>query len=262
MNAYERVMAARDSKRNLGAYYIYNILDDFIELHGDRNFADDAAVVGGIGMLNGIPVTAIAMERGNSIEERMKRNFGCPSPEGYRKALRLMKQAEKFRRPVICIINSSGAYCGISAEERGQGEAIAKNLMDMMTLKTPVISVVAGEGGSGGALALSVADKIIMFENAVYSVISPEGCASILWKDAKQAPAAAEALKLTAQDLYDLKITDKIISEDGKTAEQICTNLKNELVNSIKEISAEPDTVILQKRYNKFRKIGTDVFID
>lgn len=262
MNAYERVMAARDSKRNLGAYYIYNILDDFIELHGDRNFADDAAVVGGIGMLNGIPVTAIAMERGNSIEERMKRNFGCPSPEGYRKALRLMKQAEKFRRPVICIINSSGAYCGISAEERGQGEAIAKNLMDMMTLKTPVISVVAGEGGSGGALALSVADKIIMFENAVYSVISPEGCASILWKDAKQAPAAAEALKLTAQDLSDLKITDKIISEDGKTPEQICANLKNELVNSIKEISAEHDTVILQKRYNKFRKIGTDVFSD
>ncbi len=257
VNAYERVMAARDSKRNLGAFYIYNILDDFIELHGDRNFADDAAIVGGIGMLNGTPVTAIAMERGNSIQERMKRNFGCPSPEGYRKALRLMKQAEKFKRPVICIINSSGAYCGITAEERGQGQAIAENLMQMMTLKTPVIAIVAGEGGSGGALALSVADKIIMLENAVYSVISPEGCASILWKDAKQAPAAAEALKLTAQDLYELKITDEVIAEDGKTPEQICENLRNELIKSINELKAKSEKDMLAERYNKFRKIGS-----
>ncbi len=256
MNAYERVMAARDSKRNLGAYYIYNILDDFIELHGDRGFADDAAIVGGIGMLNGTPVTAIAMERGNSIEERMKRHFGCPSPEGYRKALRLMKQAEKFKRPIICIINSSGAYCGITAEERGQGEAIAKNLMDMMTLKTPVIAVVAGEGGSGGALALSVADRIIMLENAVYSVISPEGCASILWKDAKQAPAAAEALKLTAHDLYELKITDEIIPEGERMPEEICANLKDELVKAVKEISSESESDMLRNRYDKFRKIG------
>lgn len=256
MNAYERVMAARDSKRNLGAYYIYNILDDFIELHGDRGFADDAAIVGGIGMLNGTPVTAIAMERGNSIEERMKRHFGCPSPEGYRKALRLMKQAEKFKRPIICIINSSGAYCGITAEERGQGEAIAKNLMDMMTLKTPVIAVVAGEGGSGGALALSVADRIIMLENAVYSVISPEGCASILWKDAKQAPAAAEALKLTARDLYELKITDEIIPEGERMPEEICANLKDELVKAVKEISSESESDMLRNRYDKFRKIG------
>ena len=256
MNAYERVMAARDSKRNLGAYYIHNILDDFIELHGDRGFADDAAIVGGIGMLNGTPVTAIAMERGTSIEERMKRHFGCPSPEGYRKALRLMKQAEKFKRPIICIINSSGAYCGITAEERGQGEAIAKNLMDMMTLKTPVIAVVAGEGGSGGALALSVADRIIMLENAVYSVISPEGCASILWKDAKKAPAAAEALKLTAHDLYELKITDEVIPEGERTPEEICANLKDELVKAVKEISAESETDMLKNRYDKFRKIG------
>lgn len=256
MNAYERVTAARDGKRNLGAYYIYNILDDFIELHGDRGFADDAAIVGGIGMLNGTPVTAIAMERGNSIEERMKRHFGCPSPEGYRKALRLMKQAEKFKRPVICIINSSGAYCGITAEERGQGEAIAKNLMDMMTLKTPVIAVVAGEGGSGGALALSVADRIIMLENAVYSVISPEGCASILWKDAKQAPTAAEALKLTAHDLYDLNITDEVIPEGERTPEQICSNLKDELIKALKEITAESEADMLKNRYDKFRKIG------
>ena len=167
----------------------------------DRRFSDDGAIIGGIGYLNEMPVTVIAMERGTTIEERMKRNFGCPSPEGYRKALRLMKQAEKFNRPVICIINSSGAYCGIGAEERGQGLAIAENLMEMMTLKTPVVSVVTGEGGSGGALALSVADSIFMLENAVYSVISPEGCASILWKDSSKAPDVAEALKLTAKDL-------------------------------------------------------------
>lgn len=257
MNAYEKVTAARDSKRNLGAFYIYNILDDFIELHGDRTFSDDAAVVGGIGMIGNIPVTAIAMERGNSIEDRLKRHFGCPSPEGYRKALRLMKQAEKFKRPVVCIINSSGAYCGITAEERGQGRAIAENLMDMMTLKTPVIAVVAGEGGSGGALALSVADKIIMLENAVYSVISPEGCASILWKDAKQAPAAAEALKLTAHDLYELHVSDKIITETDRTPEQICAELKAELLKYITEISSKPENVMLQNRYDKFRKIGS-----
>lgn len=257
MNAYEKVTAARDSKRNLGAFYIYNILDDFIELHGDRTFSDDAAVVGGIGMIGNIPVTAIAMERGNSIEDRLKRHFGCPSPEGYRKALRLMKQAEKFKRPVVCIINSSGAYCGITAEERGQGRAIAENLMDMMTLKTPVIAVVAGEGGSGGALALSVADKIIMLENAVYSVISPEGCASILWKDAKQAPAAAEALKLTAHDLYELHVSDKIITETDRTTEQICAELKTELLKYITEISSKPENVMLQNRYDKFRKIGS-----
>lgn len=203
-----------------------------------------------------MPVTVIAMERGTTIEERMKRNFGCPSPEGYRKALRLMKQAEKFNRPVICIINSSGAYCGIGAEERGQGLAIAENLMEMMTLKTPVVSVVTGEGGSGGALALSVADSIFMLENAVYSVISPEGCASILWKDSSKAPDAAEALKLTAKDLHKFGIVETIIDEENRTNEEICDELKVKLVKEIKRLSKLDIDDLLDDRYEKFRKIG------
>lgn len=257
MNAYERVALARDGKRPSGAYFINQMITDFVEFHGDRRFADDGAIVGGIGYLNDIPVTIIAMERGTSIEERMKRNFGCPSPEGYRKALRLMKQAEKFKRPVICIINSSGAYCGISAEERGQGLAIAENLMEMMTLKTPVISVVTGEGGSGGALALSVADKIFMLENAVYSVISPEGCASILWKDAAKAAEAAEALKLTAGDLYSFGIADKVISEQNRSYEEICSDLKNQLYAEFAELRKIDLTNLCENRYDKFRKIGS-----
>lgn len=257
MNAYERVALARDGKRPSGAYFINQMITDFVEFHGDRRFADDGAIVGGIGYLNDIPVTIIAMERGTSIEERMKRNFGCPSPEGYRKALRLMKQAEKFKRPVICIINSPGAYCGISAEERGQGLAIAENLMEMMTLKTPVISVVTGEGGSGGALALSVADKIFMLENAVYSVISPEGCASILWKDAAKAAEAAEALKLTAGDLYSFGIADKVISEQNRSYEEICSDLKNQLYAEFAELRKIDLTNLCENRYDKFRKIGS-----
>ena len=240
-NAYARVQAARDGKRPMGGYYIEHMIDGFIELHGDRKFKDDKAIVGGIGFLSGIPVTVIAMERGDNITERMQRHFGCPAPEGYRKALRLMKEAEKFKRPVICFIGSSGAYCGIDAEERGQGQAIADNLMEMMTLKTPIIAVVAGEGGSGGALALSVADKIVMLENAVYSVISPEGCASILWKDAKMAPEASAALKLTAQDLYNFNIADKIIKESGLSYEQVSDRLKDVLVNYLKELTAVSD---------------------
>ena len=181
VTAYNRVQAARDSHRPMGGYYIGRMVDNFVELHGDRRYGDDAAIVSGIGFINDKPVTVIAMERGATIEERMKRHFGCPTPEGYRKALRLMKEAEKFRRPVICFIGSSGAYCGIDAEERGQGEAIAENLFEMMGLKTPIISVIVGEGGSGGALALGVGDTVVMLENSIYSVISPEGCASILW---------------------------------------------------------------------------------
>ena len=207
-------------------------------------------------LVNEMPVTVIAMERGTTIEERMKRNFGCPSPEGYRKALRLMKQAEKFNRPVICIINSSGAYCGIGAEERGQGLAIAENLMEMMTLKTPVVSVVTGEGGSGGALALSVADSIFMLENAVYSVISPEGCASILWKDSSKAPDAAEALKLTAKDLHKFGIVETVIDEENRTNEEICDELKVKLVKEIKRLSKLDIDDLLDDRYEKFRKIG------
>ncbi len=257
MNAYERVTHARDGKRPSGAYYIDKMITDFIELHGDRRFADDGAIMGGIGYLDNIPVTIIAMERGTAIEERMKRNFGCPSPEGYRKALRLMKQAEKFHRPVICLINSPGAYCGIGAEERGQGLAIAENLMEMMTLKTPVISVVTGEGGSGGALALSVADTIFMLENAVYSVISPEGCASILWKDSAKAAEAAEALKLTAHDLREFGIIEGVIPEENRSHEEISSELKTKIINEIKRLSSLSYEDLCAARYEKFRKIGT-----
>lgn len=256
MNSYQRVLNARDSKRPSGAYFINRMITKFIEFHGDRRFSDDGAIIGGIGYLNEMPVTVIAMERGTTIEERMKRNFGCPSPEGYRKALRLMKQAEKFNRPVICIVNSSGAYCGIGAEERGQGLAIAENLMEMMTLKTPVVSVVTGEGGSGGALALSVADSIFMLENAVYSVISPEGCASILWKDSSKAPEAAEALKLTAKDLHKFGVVETVISEENRTNEEICDELKVRLVKEIKRLNSLDTAALLDGRYEKFRKIG------
>lgn len=242
----------------MGGYFINAIFDNFIEMHGDKRFGDDGAIVGGIAALGGIPITVIAMERGQSIDERMRRNFGCPSPEGYRKALRLMKQAEKFHRPVICFIGSSGAYCGIGAEERGQGEAIAENLMEMMTLKTPIVSVVVGEGGSGGALALGVADTVIMLENAVYSVISPEGCASILWKDSSRAHEAAEVLKLTAEDLYKFGIIEKIIYEGEKSAEDIGLELKTELLNEINNKSRFTIENLLEHRYNRFRKIGAE----
>ena len=258
MEAYSRVLNARKSQRPMGGYFINAIFDNFIEMHGDKRFGDDGAIVGGIAALGGIPITVIAMERGQSIDERMRRNFGCPSPEGYRKALRLMKQAEKFHRPVICFIGSSGAYCGIGAEERGQGEAIAENLMEMMTLKTPIVSVVVGEGGSGGALALGVADTVIMLENAVYSVISPEGCASILWKDSSRAHEAAEVLKLTAEDLYKFGIIEKIIYEGEKSAEDIGLELKTEILNEINNISRFTIENLLEHRYNRFRKIGAE----
>lgn len=254
--AYDRVTAARSNTRPMGGYYISRMIDDFVELHGDRRYGDDGAIIGGVGFLAGMPVTVIAMERGNTIEERVARHFGCPTPEGYRKALRLMKEAEKFRRPVICFIGSPGAYCGIDAEERGQGEAIAENLYEMMTLKTPIISVIVGEGGSGGALALGVCNTAVMLENAVYSVISPEGCASILWKDSSKAPDAAEALKLTARDLYKFEIVEKVIGEKDRTAEEICCSLKEFLINELKEKSSFSDEQLLEERYNKFRKIG------
>ena len=256
MNAYEKVTRARSASRPSGAYYIARLFDSFYELKGDRRFADDGAIIGGIGYLSGLAVTVIAMERGETIEERMRRNFGCPSPEGYRKALRLMKQAEKFHRPVITFISSPGAYCGIGAEERGQGEAIAENLMEMSALKTPIVAVVLGEGGSGGALALSVADRIFMLEDAVYSVISPEGCASILFKDSAKAPEAAEALKLTAEDLKGFGIADRIIKEDGRTGDEVAEELSAALTAEIKKLSAMGTEKMLDERYNKFRKIG------
>ncbi len=253
---YERVQAARSNSRPAGTYYLNRMIDNFIELHGDRRYGDDGAIVGGVGLLNGRPVTAIAMERGATIEERMKRHFGCPAPEGYRKALRLMKQAEKFCRPVICFIGCPGAYCGMDAEERGQGEAIAENLYEMMGLKVPVISVVVGEGGSGGALAMGVADSVVMLENAVYSVISPEGCASILWKDSGKAAEAAEVLKLTAHDLYKFGAIEKIIQEKDRTPEEICADLKGYIVKELEGSLKKSTKELLDGRYNKFRRIG------
>lgn len=253
---YERVQAARSNARPSGGYYLKRMIDNFVELHGDRRYGEDGAIVGGISFLNGRPVTAIAMERGTTIEERMQRHFGCPTPEGYRKALRLMKQAEKFKRPIICFIGCSGAYCGVDAEERGQGEAIAENLFEMMGLKVPVISVVVGEGGSGGALALGVGDTVVMLENAVYSVISPEGCASILWKDSAKAADAAEALKLTAYDLHKFGAIEKVIKEKDKTPEEICDDLKAYIVKELDSKRKKSTKDLLDERYNKFRKIG------
>lgn len=255
--AYDIVRIARGNKRPTSVDYISNILTDFIELHGDRRFADDPAIVSGIAMLDGMPVTVIGIEKGRNTKERMQRAFGAPNPEGYRKALRLMKQAEKFHRPVICFVDTSGAYCGIGAEERGQGQAIAENLMEMMTLKTQIVSIVIGEGGSGGALALAVADEVWMLENSIYSVISPEGCASILWKDAAKADAAAECLKLTAHDSLDNGLIERIISEETIDKDEFFfMDIKRMLIEKINELKQIPMDELLDKRYNRFRRIG------
>lgn len=252
---YDKVKLARDSRRPTGLDYIRNIFEDFLEFHGDRRFGDDPAIVGGIACLNGNPVTVIAIEKGHTARERAERNFGAPGPEGYRKALRLMKQAEKFGRPIICFVDTSGAYCGIGAEERGQGQAIAENLLEMTTLCVPVISVLIGEGGSGGALALAVADRVWMLKNAVYSVISPEGCASILWKDAKKADAAAESLRLTAKDAKELGIVEGILSEHELGKEKFFRRLGRLLEKELNRLLREPDLV--GKRYERFRYIGS-----
>lgn len=252
--AYDIVKLARSNRRPTGMEYIQNLCADFMELHGDRRYADDGAIVGGVGHFRGIPVTMIAVEKGHSAKERLARNFGAPHPEGYRKALRLMKQAEKFRRPVLCFVDTSGAYCGIGAEERGQAQAIAENLMEMMTLNTPVITVLIGEGGSGGALALSVADRVWMLENAVYSVISPEGCASILWKDASKADEAAQRLKLTARDALRLGIIESIVPEKELGQSGFYTLLADRLEKELHVLLNEKD--LLQRRYQRFRAIG------
>lgn len=251
---YEIVKIARDAKRPTGLDYIRNIFEGFVELHGDRRFADDKAIVAGLARLNGSPVTVIAIEKGHTAKERALRNFGAPNPEGYRKALRLMKQAEKFGRPIICFIDTSGAFCGIGAEERGQGQAIAENLVEMSTLCVPVISILIGEGGSGGALALAVADRVWMLQNAVYSVISPEGCASILWKDAAKAETAAASLRLTAEDAKSLGIIERILSEKELGKKEFYDRIRTSLDKEIQELSKEPELV--QKRYDRFRKIG------
>ncbi len=257
-SAYDTVRLARSNRRPTGLDFLRGIFPDFFELHGDRRYGDDASVVGGLAELAGRSVTVIAIEKGHSIRERMLRSFGAPQPEGYRKALRLMKQAEKFRRPVICLIDTSGAYCGIGAEERGQGQAIAENLMEMMTLRVPVISLLIGEGGSGGALALSVADRVWMLENAIYSVISPEGCASILWKDPKRAPEAAEQLKLTAQDALAGRMIERIIPEESLGRTEFYENLRQELNAELAVLSALDTQTLLEARYQRFRRIGKD----
>ena len=253
---YERVKAARSADRPTGLDYVNYIFTDFVELHGDRRFGDDPAIVGGIARLNGRPVTVIAIEKGHTTRDRMARNFGMPHPEGYRKSLRLMQQAEKFHRPVICFVDTAGAYCGIGAEERGQGQAIAENLVAMSGLKTPILSVLIGEGGSGGALALAVADRVWMLENAVYSVISPEGCASILWKDAARAEEAASCLKLTARDALAMGITEEVISEDQLGTPGFYDDLAFKLQESLKELEALTLDQLLDERYNRFRRIG------
>ena len=251
---YERVKLARSSGRPTGLDYINNIFKGFMEFHGDRCFGDDPAIVGGIARLNGSPVTVIAIEKGHTAKERAKRNFGAPHPEGYRKALRLMKQAEKFGRPVVCFIDTSGAYCGVGAEARGQGQAIAENLLEMSTLWVPVISILIGEGGSGGALALAVADRVWMLQNAVYSAISPEGCASILWKDAGQAESAAASLKLTAEDARSLGVIERILSENEIGQKPFYDRIRDLLDKEFQALSRDPDLV--GGRYERFRRIG------
>lgn len=259
ISAYERVKQARSGSRPTGLDYVNNIFTNFIELHGDRRYGDDPAVVGGIARLNGQSVTVIAIEKGRTAKERAYRNFGAPNPEGYRKALRLMKQAEKFGRPVLCLVDTSGAYCGIGAEERGQGQAIAENLMEMSTLCVPIISILVGEGGSGGALALAVADRVWMLQNAVYSVISPEGCASILWKDAGKAKIAAESMKLTAEDAKSLGVIERILSEKEIGQKPFYDRIRTLLSAEISRLAEDPD--LLGKRYDRFRRIGADAVV-
>lgn len=256
---WQRVKLARSTDRPTAVSVIEKLFPDFVELHGDRLFGDDTAIIGGIASLNGMPVTIIAEEKGTNTEDKIKRNFGMPHPEGYRKALRLMKQAEKFSRPIITIIDTPGAYPGLGAEERGQAQAIALNLKELMELKTPVVVVVLGEGGSGGALAIGVGDEILMFENAIYSILSPEGFASILFKDSTKAKEAAVFMKLTATDLKAYQIIDEIILEGkGLSVEPEIglNNLKKSLIKHITKLKKTPLNTLVQKRYDKFRKMG------
>ncbi|KEI01946.1 acetyl-CoA carboxylase carboxyltransferase subunit alpha [Clostridium botulinum] len=260
LSPLDKLTLSRMKERPTALDYIERIFDGFIELHGDRGFKDDPSIVGGIAKFNGIPVTVIGQQKGRDTKENIKRNFGMANPEGYRKALRLMKQAEKFKRPVICFIDTPGAFCGVGAEERGQGEAIAKNLMEMAVLKTPIISIVIGEGGSGGALGLSIGDEIWMLEHSVYSVLSPEGFAAILWKDGSRVAEAASLMKITAQDLKGYNIIDRVIQEPTggahKDLDLIAETIKRELL-TVPFIEMKNNiSKTLEKRYDKYRKIG------
>ena len=259
VSAWERVQMSRKKDRPVGTDYIHALFTDFMEFHGDRYFKDDHAIVGGIAYFHGRPVTVIAQAKGKTTRENLDRNFSMPSPDGYRKALRLMKQAEKFGRPVICFVDTPGAFCGLEAEERGQGEAIARNLFEMSTLKVPVLSVVIGEGGSGGALAMAVADEVWMLENAVYSVLSPEGFASILWKDSKRASEAAEVMKLTAEDLKGLRVIERIIPEpedfSDTNMDSVCADIDQGITEFIEKYSKLDGRELTEKRYRRFRRM-------
>ena len=258
-SAWDTVLLSRKGDRPVATDYINAIFDDFIEFHGDRYYKDDGAIVGGISTFKGMPVTVIGQQKGKNTKDNILRNFGMPSPEGYRKALRLMKQAETFGRPIICFVDTPGAFCGIEAEERGQGEAIARNLFEMSDLKVPILSIVIGEGGSGGALAMAVANEVWMMENSIYSVLSPEGFASILWKDSKKAPEAAKVMKITARDLYEMKLVEHVISEEEPASQHnidvIAEDISNGLTEFIKKYSCMAGEEIARLRYDRFRSM-------
>ncbi len=260
LTPWQRVQIARHPRRPYALDYIERVFTDFTELHGDRNFADDKAIVGGLAYLNGDPVVVIGHQKGRTVQESMARNFGMPHPEGYRKALRLMRLASRFYMPVITFIDTAGAYPGIGAEERGQATAIAENLKEMALLPVPIICCVIGEGGSGGALAVGVGDRLLMLENAWYSVISPEGCASILYRDSTKAAEAAKALKLTSFDLKNLGIIDEIVEEPlggaHRNVEAMSVTFKNTLIKNLQQLHGIPADKLLKKRYEKYRCIG------
>lgn len=257
-DAYEILKLAREQSKLTSLDFMNQVFTDFMEFHGDRYYGDDMAMVGGVAMLGDIPVTVIGTQKGRSLTENIERNFGSASPEGYRKSLRLMKQAEKFNRPIINFINTAGAFCGIEAEERGEGEAIARNLLEMSTLKVPILSIIIGEGGSGGALALAQADQIWMLENSIYSILSPEGFASILWKDSSRAKEAADIMKMTPNELMELSIIDKIIPEtkNGMRISEyvLIKNVREELMKAVGQLQALSSIELLEKRYERFRK--------
>ena len=259
LTAWERVEISRSKERPTTLSYVQQIFDEFLELHGDRAFRDDGAVIGGIAMFSGQPVTVIGQQKGKNVKENIYRNFGMASPEGYRKALRLMKQAEKFGRPVVTFVDTPGAACGIEAEERGQGEAIARNLLEMSGIRTPMVSILIGEGGSGGALGLAVTDEVWMMENATYSILSPEGFASILWKDGKRAKEASEVMKITAKDLKKLQIIEKVIREPEPANEEnlpeIAEEIREDLDGFLRKSSQKTREEIVEERYERFRRM-------
>ncbi len=259
LSAWERVQTARSDKRPTTLDFISGIFNRFLELHGDRASGDDGAIVAGLAKIDSISVTVIGQQKGRNIKQNAKRNYGMANPDGYRKALRLMKQAEKFNRPIICFIDTPGAYCGIKAEEMGQGEAIARNLYEMSGIKVPILSIVIGEGGSGGALALGVANEVWMLENATYSILSPEGFASILWKDSKKAKDAAEVMKITAKDLKELDIIERIIPEVAPLTvdnmEDIICLLRKEVVDFVYRYQSMDKDEVINSRYERYRKI-------